>query len=86
MQPVPSPCRQICRLDDSGELCVGCFRTLCEIATWSGMTPEEQVATLAVCEARRRLAGPFDPASADGPPVALHDPNCCHDEPTAAEA
>jgi predicted Fe-S protein YdhL (DUF1289 family) len=32
--PVPSPCVDICRLDTQG-LCVGCRRTLAEIAEWS---------------------------------------------------
>lgn len=31
--PVPSPCVNICRLDAQG-LCVGCRRTLAEIAEW----------------------------------------------------
>ncbi|UTH74524.1 cysteine-rich CWC family protein [Chromobacterium sp. IIBBL 290-4] len=32
---VPSPCVGVCRLDDSGGTCVGCRRTLDEIAAWS---------------------------------------------------
>ncbi|WP_082824072.1 HutD family protein [Crenobacter luteus] len=32
---VPSPCVKLCRLDDSGRVCVGCRRTLDEIANWS---------------------------------------------------
>jgi uncharacterized protein len=31
--PVPSPCINICQLDAQG-LCVGCRRTLDEIAEW----------------------------------------------------
>jgi predicted Fe-S protein YdhL (DUF1289 family) len=31
--PVPSPCSGICRLD-AQQLCVGCRRTLDEIAEW----------------------------------------------------
>jgi predicted Fe-S protein YdhL (DUF1289 family) len=31
---VPSPCIDICRLDNQG-LCVGCRRTIDEIAEWS---------------------------------------------------
>jgi predicted Fe-S protein YdhL (DUF1289 family) len=31
---VPSPCIDICRLDDQG-LCIGCRRTIEEIAEWS---------------------------------------------------
>jgi predicted Fe-S protein YdhL (DUF1289 family) len=32
----PSPCLNICEIDPSGELCVGCGRTLDEIAGWQG--------------------------------------------------
>jgi uncharacterized protein len=37
MQPVPSPCIDICRMDPVSGLCEGCKRTLDEIARWSGM-------------------------------------------------
>ena len=33
---VPSPCNQICTLDQDGRYCTGCQRTLEEIAGWSG--------------------------------------------------
>jgi predicted Fe-S protein YdhL (DUF1289 family) len=32
--PVPSPCVSVCQMDESGELCLGCFRTLDEIRLW----------------------------------------------------
>ena len=41
-QNVPSPCVNVCQMDASGGLCVGCLRTLDEIATWSGMGNEEK--------------------------------------------
>ena len=31
---VPSPCVSVCKMDASGELCLGCFRTLNEIRLW----------------------------------------------------
>lgn len=34
-QPVPSPCVNVCRMDADAGLCVGCLRTLDEIAGWS---------------------------------------------------
>jgi uncharacterized protein len=40
--PVASPCVDICRLNDQ-DICIGCRRTLAEIAEWSGAS-----------EARRR--------------------------------
>lgn len=33
--PVPSPCINICRMDARSGLCLGCWRTLDEIAAWS---------------------------------------------------
>ena len=40
-----SPCVKICRLEHG--TCVGCKRTVQEIAQWSKMTPQEQEEVLA---------------------------------------
>ena len=32
---VPSPCISVCRIDEASGLCVGCLRTLDEIAAWA---------------------------------------------------
>jgi predicted Fe-S protein YdhL (DUF1289 family) len=37
--PVRSPCTNICRIDDATGWCVGCGRTLDEIARW-GVTDD----------------------------------------------
>ncbi|WP_420993977.1 DUF1289 domain-containing protein [Cupriavidus sp. 30B13] len=34
--PVPSPCRNVCRMDAASGYCEGCLRTIEEIAAWSG--------------------------------------------------
>lgn len=34
--PVVSPCVNICQMDETTGWCVGCLRTLEEIASWSG--------------------------------------------------
>jgi predicted Fe-S protein YdhL (DUF1289 family) len=34
-QFVPSPCVSICKMSESSGLCLGCYRTLDEIASWS---------------------------------------------------
>jgi len=53
---VPSPCVKICQMDPALGLCVGCRRTLQEIADWLEMTPAAQLATLRrIAERRRRL-------------------------------
>jgi hypothetical protein len=38
---IESPCVNICRLDDSG-VCVGCFRTAGEIASWLSYSDAER--------------------------------------------
>ena len=50
---VPSPCTNVCRMNADTGYCEGCFRTLDEIARWSGATPEEKRAVRARCDARR---------------------------------
>jgi uncharacterized protein len=52
-QPVQSPCREICRLDEAG-ICVGCGRSLGEIAEWSGAGRERR---LQICAAARARLG-----------------------------
>lgn len=34
MDDVPSPCIQVCRIDPRTGICVGCRRTMDEIAAW----------------------------------------------------
>jgi predicted Fe-S protein YdhL (DUF1289 family) len=41
---VLSPCVSVCRMDASAELCVGCYRTLDEIAQWSTMAESTKAA------------------------------------------
>ena len=36
-----SPCIDICKLNENG-VCIGCKRTIAEIAQWPTMTAEEQ--------------------------------------------
>ncbi|RYG27509.1 MAG: DUF1289 domain-containing protein, partial [Burkholderiales bacterium] len=43
-----------CRLDPSSGLCLGCWRTLGEIADWAMLSPAEKAAVLGKVEARRR--------------------------------
>ena len=33
--PVPSPCINVCQLNDTGTHCIGCQRSVDEIANWS---------------------------------------------------
>jgi uncharacterized protein len=51
---VESPCIKVCVLD-AESVCIGCGRTIDEIAGWSGMSPPEQLAA-SERAARRREA------------------------------
>jgi predicted Fe-S protein YdhL (DUF1289 family) len=44
---VSSPCINVCRIDEATRLCIGCLRTLDEIAAWSVLTDGERRAVWA---------------------------------------
>ncbi len=48
-----SPCVNICVMDADRRYCLGCARTLDEIAAWGGMSEAEQAAVLAQLPARQ---------------------------------
>ena len=49
---VESPCIKICVMDDDG-LCVGCARTLDEIASWGSYTAEKRRMIMSALAGRR---------------------------------
>ena len=51
--PLETPCLNICLLDDEAGLCVGCWRTLDEIARWGSMSEGERRAIMAALPARK---------------------------------
>ncbi len=54
---VQSPCVKLCVVHPEERLCVGCFRTIEEISTWSRLTHEERATIMADLPARApRLA------------------------------
>lgn len=55
MPDVPSPCTGLCRIDDVTGWCLGCRRTLDEIAAWPTLT---NAARSAVLERLRERRGP----------------------------
>jgi uncharacterized protein len=62
MVPVDSPCTKVCTIDPASGLCIGCGRTLSEIAQWPALSASD----------RRRIidALPARMARRDRKPVA----------------
>ena len=50
---VASPCISVCVMDAASGLCIGCWRTLDEIAAWSGLDAAAKRAVLAAIRERR---------------------------------
>ncbi|MFE9082613.1 DUF1289 domain-containing protein [Brevundimonas sp. NPDC003935] len=55
---IATPCVMVCTVDGASGLCLGCFRTLPEIATWSRMSDGERTKIMDELEGRR---GQIDP-------------------------
>jgi hypothetical protein len=55
--PVASPCVGICELDATGRVCVGCLRTLEEIAAWSGFSENQRRRVVEDLPRRRAVRG-----------------------------
>ena len=53
MHDVPSPCTGVCRIASAGGWCLGCKRTLEEIADWPMLRPAEKRAVMRQLEKRR---------------------------------
>jgi predicted Fe-S protein YdhL (DUF1289 family) len=51
--PPLSPCIKVCRVDRDANLCVGCWRTVDEIAAWYRLRDDEKRAVLADLARRR---------------------------------
>ena len=53
---LPSPCISVCQMDDLNGVCVGCYRTRAEIATWGSMDRDDQILLLDILRDRRAEA------------------------------
>ncbi len=51
---IATPCVQVCVVDGASSLCLGCYRTLSEIAGWSAMTDAERATIMAALPGRER--------------------------------
>ena len=53
---LPSPCVSVCQIDALDGVCVGCYRTRAEIATWGSMDQDDQMLLLDILRDRRAKA------------------------------
>ncbi|MBY0520135.1 MAG: DUF1289 domain-containing protein [Sphingomonas sp.] len=53
MAAIASPCVNTCRIDPVSRHCIGCGRTIDEIARWGSETPQWRAAVMAALPTRR---------------------------------
>ena len=63
---IQSPCINICTIDARSQLCIGCGRTIDEVAAWSTLSAERRAQVMAELAARMSAAGLSTPAKATG--------------------
>jgi len=54
-EEIESPCVKICVLHPEARICLGCYRTADEIATWSRLTREDRREIMATLPERKSL-------------------------------
>jgi hypothetical protein len=57
-KPIATPCVQVCIVDGETGLCLGCYRTLGEVARWSMLAEAERDEIMATLPARRSRIRP----------------------------
>ncbi|MFC3069223.1 DUF1289 domain-containing protein [Phenylobacterium soli] len=56
--PIKTPCIKVCVVDGESGLCLGCFRTLNEVAAWARFSEEERERLMAELPSRRERIRP----------------------------
>jgi predicted Fe-S protein YdhL (DUF1289 family) len=51
---IETPCTKICTIDSIDGLCVGCGRTIAEIAGWAALPPDERRRVMTALPGRLR--------------------------------
>ncbi|MBS0357094.1 MAG: DUF1289 domain-containing protein [Proteobacteria bacterium] len=64
---IPSPCINVCRMDEAKAYCEGCFRTIPEITEWSRASEARKQEILDLIAARQ--AALFDGPTAGAQPA-----------------
>jgi predicted Fe-S protein YdhL (DUF1289 family) len=57
-----SPCTKVCTLDATGRICIGCRRTVEEIAMWASLSDEQRARIM-----RELGARPLPPSDSGEP-------------------
>ena len=57
-RPVATPCIKVCVVDGASSLCLGCYRTLSEIAGWSRLSDDQRADIMSELPARRDRIDP----------------------------
>ena len=52
---IASPCMKVCTLDPGGRFCLGCLRTVEEIAVWGSLTGEARARVIGTLPERHRI-------------------------------
>jgi uncharacterized protein len=53
---ISTPCVKVCVIDPHAALCIGCGRTVAEIAAWAAMSEAERLAVMAALDRRMAAA------------------------------
>ena len=56
--PIVTPCIKVCVVDDESGLCLGCLRTLEEIAAWTRFSDTQRAEILGELPGRRSRVAP----------------------------
>jgi len=56
--PIATPCVKVCVVDGESGLCLGCYRTLNEVARWSSLLQSERSQIMAALPGRRTRVRP----------------------------
>ncbi|MGB0499477.1 MAG: DUF1289 domain-containing protein [Rubricella sp.] len=54
-EPIESPCINICVVHPDARLCIGCYRSIDEITSWTRMSPQERTRIVEALPARAPL-------------------------------
>ena len=57
-RPIATPCIKVCMVDGASGFCLGCHRTLPEIARWGALTDAERAEITLALPARRSRISP----------------------------